>query len=159
MIQRTLVLLKPDAVQRSVAGELITRFERAGLKMVGAKMVWCTPEMAKQHYKAHVGKPFYPGLEGMITEGPVLALALEGVNAVENVRRLVGSTIPAQAPPGTIRGDYAHVTMEHANEQGKAVKNLIHASGNAAEADAEVALWFTPGELHSYKAVHDVHVM
>jgi nucleoside-diphosphate kinase len=159
MIERTLVLLKPDAVQRCVSGEILSRFERAGLKVVGMKMVWCTPEMAKKHYKAHVSKPFYPGLEGTITEGPVIAIALEGIKAVENVRKMVGPTEPFKAPPGTIRGDYAHITMEAANARGKAVRNLVHASGNLEEAKEELALWFRNEDLHTYKTVHEAVVM
>mgnify|MGYP001575332918 CR=1 FL=1 len=159
MIQRTLVLLKPDAVQRAVMGEIITRLERAGFKVVGCKMVWVDREFSKKHYAEHVRKPFYPGLESLITAGPVLAMVVEGVEAVHNVRKMVGATEPKGAQPGTIRGDYAHVSYGYADEKKIGIKNLIHASENVEVAEREVDLWFTPEELHSYKTVHDVHIL
>lgn len=159
MIERTLVLLKPDAVQRCFAGEIITRFERAGLKMVGMKMVWVDKDFSKQHYAEHVEKGFYPGLESMITEGPVVALVLEGVEAIGTVRKMVGATEPKAAAPGTIRGDFAHVSYGYADQQNIGVKNLIHASANTEDAEKEVALWFTEKEMHSYKTVHDAHIL
>ncbi|PIN81973.1 nucleoside-diphosphate kinase [Candidatus Woesearchaeota archaeon CG10_big_fil_rev_8_21_14_0_10_30_7] len=159
MIEKTLILLKPDAVQRCFCGEIISRFERAGLKIIGMKMVWVSKEQSKEHYKSHLEKPFYPGLEKFITQGPVLAMVLEGIDTVEIVRKLVGSTIPKEAQPGTIRGDYAHMSMQHANEKGKCVPNLIHASGNKEEAEYEINLWFTKKELHTYKTVHDVQTI
>ena len=158
MIERTLVLLKPDAVQRGFMGELITRFERAGLKFVGMKMKWVDLDFSKKHYAAHVEKSFYPGLEQMITEGPVLALVLEGINAAALVRKMVGGTEPHSAAPGTIRGDYAQHSYAHSDAAGKAIKNLIHASGNSEEAKEEIKLWFDDIELHSYKTVHEMHV-
>jgi len=158
MIERTLVLVKPDGVQRKLVGEIIARFEKVGLKIVGMKMVWIDKEFSKEHYKAHVGKSFYPFLEEMITEGPVVAMVLEGVHSVEAVRKMVGATEPHQAAPGTIRGDYAHVTTEYANGKKTGVKNLVHASGNDAEAVEEVKLWFKPDEMHTYNTVHDIHL-
>jgi nucleoside-diphosphate kinase len=134
------------------------RFEDAGLKFVGMKMVWVDKEFSKKHYSAHVKKPFYAGLEKMITEGPVLALALEGIHSVELVRKMVGGTEPKSALPGTIRGDFAQHSYEYADSKGKAIKNLIHASGNAEEAKKEVELWFDKDELHTYKTVHEIHV-
>ncbi|MBI5390102.1 nucleoside-diphosphate kinase [Candidatus Woesearchaeota archaeon] len=159
MIERTLVLIKPDGVQRSLTGELIQRFERVGLKIVGMKMAWVDKAFSQKHYAAHVKKPFYAGLEKMITEGPVIAMVFEGIHAVELVRKIVGPTEPRKAPPGTIRGDYAQHSYEYADKKGIAIKNLIHASGTKDEADVEVALWFKNNELHSYKTVHDVHVL
>ncbi len=158
MIERTLVLLKPDAVQRGLMGEIITRFEKVGLKVAGCKLVWIDRAASQKHYGAHVGKKFYKVLEDYIVSGPVLALCLEGVHAVENVRKLIGATEPLKASPGTIRGDYSHVSMAHADATGKSVANLIHASGTSAEAQQEVALWFKDEELHSYKTVHEEHV-
>lgn len=157
MMEKTLVLIKPDGVKRGLIGELISRFEKVGLKLAGMKMVWVDEKFSKEHYKAHVEKAFYPGLEAMITEGPVVAMALEGVGAVELVRKMVGSTEPKSAAPGTIRGDYAHISYEKADNDGKAIKNLIHASGNKEEAKEEVALWFEDKELHSYNTVHEEH--
>jgi len=158
MIERTLVLVKPDGVQRKLIGEIVTRFEKVGMKIVGMKMVWIDKEFSKKHYQAHVEKSFYPMLEATITEGPVIAMVLEGVHAVEAVRKMVGATEPHKAAPGTIRGDYAHVSSEYANSKKTGVKNLVHASGNKEEADVEVNLWFSPKELHTYKTVHDIHV-
>jgi nucleoside-diphosphate kinase len=159
MLDQTLVLIKPDGVQRGLSGEIIHRFERVGLKIVGIKMFWVNKEFAKKHYKAHVDKPFYKGLEAMITEGPVIAMVLEGIHAVELVRKMVGGTEPKSAAPGTIRGDYAHVSYEYADKKGIAIKNLIHASGNKEEAKTEVELWFDKKELHSYKTVHEIHTL
>ena len=159
MKEQTLVLIKPDGVQRGLIGELTTRFEKAGLTIIGMKMVWIDKAFAKKHYSAHVKKSFYPTLEAMITEGPVVAMVLEGVHAVEQVRKMVGPTEPRKAPPGTIRGDYAHVSYEYADKKGVAVKNLIHASGNKAEAKQEIKLWFKKQELHTYQTVHQKHTM
>jgi len=159
MIERTLVLLKPDAVQRSIMGKIITRFEDAGLKIIGMKMVWVDKDFSKKHYKAHVKKEFYKGLENFITSGPVVAMVIEGISAVETVRKIVGSTEPKSAQPGTIRGDFAHHSYEYTDKKGITIKNLIHASGNKKEANEEVKLWFDDKELHSYSTVHDLHVL
>ncbi len=159
MIGRTLILVKPDGVQRGLIGDIISRFERVGLKIVAMKMKWVTPEFSKQHYRAHLEKKFYPCLEKMITEGPVLAAVLEGVEAVELVRKIVGPTEPKSALPGTIRGDYAHISYLQADKKGIGVKNIIHASGNKEEAKEEINLWFKPEEIHTYKTVHEIHVM
>lgn len=158
MIERTLVLIKPDGVQRALSGEIINRFEKAGLKIVGLKMMWIDKEFSKKHYSEHIGKKFYEGLEKFITEGPLIAMVLEGVDAVKNVRRLVGSTAPNEAMPGTIRGDYAHVSYEYADKNGKSIKNLIHASGNKEDAEKEIDLWFAPEQLFEYKRADENHV-
>lgn len=159
MIERTLVVIKPDGVQRCLVGEILGRFEKAGLRIVGMRMIWADKDFAAKHYDAHSDKPFFGELVEFISEGPVVAFVLEGVHAVENVRRLVGTTSPHESAPGTIRGDYAHMSMKYASETKKGGKNLIHASGNLEEAKQEVALWFTDEELHSYETVHDKHVM
>ena len=159
MRETSLVLIKPDGVQRGLSGRIIQRFEDAGLKIVGIKMVWVDSDFSKEHYKAHVDKAFYPGLEAMITEGPVIAMAIEGLHAVSLVRKMVGGTEPKGANPGTIRGDFAHVSYEYADKAGIAIKNLIHASGNIEEAKSEVAMWFTDKELHTYATVHEKHTM
>ena len=126
--------------------------------MVGMKMVWVDKEFSQKHYAEHVEKPFYTGLETMITMGPVLALAVEGVDAIANVRKMVGGTEPKTAAPGSIRGDYAHVSYGHADEKGIGVKNLIHASANTEDAEKELALWFKEEDVHTYKTVHEVHI-
>ncbi len=162
MIERTLVLVKPDGVKRSLAGEIISRFEKVGLKIIGMKMAWIDKEFAKKHYGEDIAKKH--GVEvrerllNYISEGPVIAMVLEGVDAVNVVRKIVGSTYPNEAPAGTIRGDYAHISKVYANTKEIHVKNLIHASGTKEEAKVEVNLWFKNNELHSYKGVHDEHL-
>jgi len=158
MMEQTLVLLKPDTVQRGLMGEILTRFEKVGLKIVGMKMVWVDSEFSKKHYSAHVDKAFYAGLEKMITEGPVVAIALEGLHAVELVRKMVGGTEPKEAVPGTIRGDYAQHSYSYTDNKGIAIKNLVHASGNIEEAKQEINLWFSPEEIFKYSTVHEMHV-
>ena len=158
MIEKSLVIVKPDGVERGLIGEILKRFENAGLKIIGMKMVWIDKKFAGEHYKAHKSKPFFRELVEFITEGPVVAFVLEGVHAVENVRRLVGATSPHQAAPGTIRGDFAHLSMAYASKKGLGGKNIIHASGTKKEADEEIKLWFGKNELHSYSTVHEKHV-
>ncbi len=158
LMEKTLVLLKPDAVQRSLVGNIVTRFENAGLKIVGMKMIWVDNDFSKKHYSAHVSKKFYPGLEKFITEGPVIAMVIEGIKSIEVVRKIVGSTEPSKALPGTVRGDFAHHAYEYADKKGIAIKNLIHASDSKKNAEKEIELWFKKKELHSYKTVHEMHV-
>ena len=159
MIEQTLILLKPDAVQRCIAGQIILRFENAGLKIIGMKMVRVDKDFSKKHYEAHVEKRFYKGLEKFITTGPVVAIALEGISSVDTVRKMTGSTEPKTALPGTIRGDYAHHSYEYTDDKGIAIKNLIHASGTKKEAKREITLWFKESELYNYKTVHEIHVL
>ena len=158
MIERSLVIIKPDGVERGIIGEIIKRFENAGLKLGGMKMAWIDRNFAEQHYKAHKSKPFFKELVEFITEGPVVAFVAEGVHAVENVRKLVGPTSPHEALPGTIRGDFAHISMAYASKKGSGGKNVIHSSGSKKEADEEIGLWFAKDELHSYSTVHEKHV-
>jgi len=158
MIEQTFVAMKPDALMRGLVGECLKRFENSGLKIVGMKMVWVDKEFSKQHYADHVDKPFYKGLEEYIISGPVVAIVLQGVNAVEVVRKIVGPTEPGTAQPGTIRGDYAHHFMSYADTKGKSVMNLIHASGNRDDAQKEIALWFSKQELFKYKLNSEYHV-
>ncbi len=122
------------------------------------KMVQASEDILREHYSEHVDKDFYEGLRDFMQEGPVIAMVWEGVNAVENIRKLVGETAPKEAHPGTIRGDFAHVSFEHADEEGKAVKNLIHASGELEEAKEEVAIWFDEDEIHDYTRSDVRHV-
>lgn len=159
MIERTLVLMKPDAVQRGLVGEIIQRFEKVGFKIVGMKMVLVDKKFSQEHYAEHVQKSFYPGLEALITMGPTIAVVLEGVEAVHNVRKMVGATEPKGAVPGTIRGDYAHVSYGYADKKGIGIKNLIHASDTPENAKKEIKLWFTEKELHTYTTVHDAHIL
>jgi len=135
--ERTLVLVKPDGVQRALIGEIIGRFERTGLKLVGMKLVRVTESMAAQHYAEHAQRPFYPGLIKFITSGPVVAMCIEGPGAVASVRRLMGATNPQESAPGTIRGDLG-VDIG---------RNLVHGSATLDDAAREVAIFFDPKEL------------
>lgn len=160
-MEQTLIIFKPDVLQRGLLGEIITRFERVGLKIVAAKI--SHPD--KQHYFDHyetIGKmvsrrgqeAFDVTLEYMQT-GPVMAVVLEGISAVENVRKMVGTTEPKSATPGTIRGDYAHISFEYANSKGLSIPNLVHASGDVDEAKQEIKHWFKSDEIFDYPSVHD----
>jgi nucleoside-diphosphate kinase len=152
-LERTLVLLKPDAVARGVIGRLLTRFEDALLKVVACKMVWMDADLARRHYfdlEERFGPAVYNAMAEFMESGPVLALVLEGVEAVACTRKLVGSTYPDQAPPGTIRGDFAHMSRAYANERGIAVANLVHASGSVDDAAHEIDVWFSKDEIHEY---------
>jgi nucleoside-diphosphate kinase len=158
MIERTLVVIKPDGVQRKIVGTIISRFEAVGLKIVAMKMVWLNRDFSKKHYAAHIKKPFYKFLEDFIVAGPVVAMVLEGVHAVETVRKHTGSTEPFSAAPGTIRGDFAHHSYKHSDKKGIAIKNIIHASEKPSDAKKEIELWFSAEEIHSYKTADEEHV-
>jgi len=140
MLERTLVLLKPDCVQRRLAGRVIARFEDKGLNLIAMKMMRVTTELARKHYVEHVEKPFYPGLEAFITGGPIVAMVVEGPMAIQVVRNMVGVTDGLEADAGTIRGDYSSSKQ----------MNLIHASDGAESAAREIDVFFTPGELCPY---------
>jgi len=155
MIERSLVLIKPDGVARGLIGEIITRFEKSGMKLIGMKMLQMDDKLAEKHYSAHIGKPFYAPLVKLMTSSPLLAFCIEGVDAIENVRKLVGATEPKSSLPGTIRGDYSHISYEHADEKGVGIPNLVHASGDKEDAKKEVAIWFTEEELMKYEATCD----
>ena len=138
--ERTLVLVKPDGVQRLLTGRILARFEERGLKIVGLKLVHVDREFAERHYAVHRERPFFASLVAFITSGPLVAAALEGPDAIALVRMMVGATRPNEAAPGTIRGDFALETAQ----------NLIHASDAPETAVAELELWFRPEELLSY---------
>ena len=160
-IERTLVLLKPDAVTRGLVGRVLARFEDALLKIVGSKMVWMGAELSRQHYfdlEDRFGPEVYNAVAVFMQTGPVFAFVLEGVDAVAIVRKLVGATYPDQAAPGTIRGDFAHQSKAYANANGLAVANLVHASANAVEAKREIDVWFAEGELHDYQTLAERYV-
>jgi len=160
-IERTLILFKPDAVQRGVVGEILSRFERVGLKIVGTKMLAPSREHYYKHYE-EIGqvitrrgeKTFNNVLDNMI-DGPVIAMVLEGIEAVELVRKLVGSTEPKSSAPGTIRGDFSHMSYGYGDEQDKGIPNLIHASGDASDAAQEIPHWFTEAELYDYSVLNE----
>lgn len=161
-MERTLVLIKPDGVQRGLIGRILQRFEDAGLKIAGLKMVWVDEKFASDHYfdvaERRGQKVFKANVDFMI-EGPVLALALDGVEAIATVRKMVGDTEPKSALPGTIRGDFSHQSYEWTNQTAstKAIRNLIHASSSSDDAKKELALWFKGSELHGYQTVHEKH--
>ena len=140
-MQRTLVLIKPDAVQRGLIGEIICRLERRGLLMVGGKFMMVSQDLAETHYGAHKGKPFYKGLIKYITSSPIFAMIWEGPDVIKAVRHTMGATDPFEAEPGTIRHDFALGVG----------RNLTHASDSPESAEKEIALWFKPEEYVSWK--------
>jgi len=161
LMERTLIILKPDAVERGIVGEILTRFEKVGLKIVGVKML--KPDY--DHYFAHYekigkmisrrGQKAFDVTLAMMTKGPVIAVALEGGEAASLVRKMVGATEPKTAAPGTIRGDYAHMSFAYADAQDVGVPNIIHASGDAEEAKQEIAHWFSENELFDYATTNE----
>lgn len=156
-VERTFVALKPDAVKRGLMGKIINQFEEAGFKIMGMKMIQATDQLLEQHYEEHVDKPFYDDLADYMKEGPVVGMVLEGVHAAENVRKIVGDTSAKDAHPSTIRGRFAHMSMEHADEAGSNYKNLVHAS-EPGEAEREIEIWFEDEELHDYTHTQTEHV-
>ena len=160
-MERTLILLKPDTLQRGIAGEILTRFERVGLKLVAAKMLQPDRDHFFHHYEtigqmiSRRGQQAFDVTLDLMMIGPVLAVVLEGVEAVSQVRKMVGTTEPKSAQPGTIRGDFAHVSFAHADTHGIGIPNLIHASGDPEEAQKEIAHWFEDSEIYSYETAHE----
>lgn len=140
-MERTLILAKPDAVQRGLVGEIVSRFERRGLQIIGMKLMSVSTELASEHYKEHVGKPFFKGLVEYITSTPVVAMVVEGPNAIELCRTTIGATNPVAAAPGSIRGDLAI----------QVGRNLVHGSDSAASAKREIDLFFKAAELFDYE--------
>src|SRR5215470_6624096 len=156
MRERTLVVLKPDAVARGLAGRIIQRFEDASLKIIGMKMRAMDADFTRRHYfdlEERLGPAVYNATANFMQRGPVIALVVEGEDAVSTVRKIVGTTFPNEAQPGSIRGDFAHQSKAVAVATGKAVANLVHASGNREEAQYEVNLWFGKTELFEYKSI------
>ena len=183
--EKTLVLIKPDAIKKSLSGQIISRLESVGLKIIAIKMLWADENLASQHYyldeewaksvyektlasykkegremkfKDHksMGKHIQSGLINFLKEAPVIAIVLEGTHAVEIVRKIIGSTEPRSSTPGTIRSDFASIeSYPKADLENRAVRNLIHASDSVENAKREISLWFSPNEIHSYKNIHD----
>lgn len=160
-IERTLILFKPDAVQRGVVGEIVTRFERVGLKIIGTKMI--APDEAKLHghyeeigqLATRKGETVYGNTVTMMNAGPIIAMVLEGVEAIELVRKLVGPTEPKSAAPGTIRGDFSHMSYGYGDAASKGIPNLLHASGDVADAKREIPHWFSDDELYDYSVLNE----
>ena len=140
MSERTLILIKPDGVQRLLVGRIIERYEQRGLRIVGLKLMTVERGLAERHYAEHREKPFFPGLVEFITSAPLVAMAVEGPNAIKVCRDINGATRPNEAAPGTIRGDFALETSQ----------NIVHASDSPESAERELALWFSAGELLEY---------
>lgn len=191
-MEKTLVILKPDAVERGLIGDIITRFEKVGLKIIGAKFISADEDVLNKHYPADredfvrglgantlrsyeemgldpneqfgtvdalkIGHEVRDWLVDFMTSGPVFAMVLEGPHAIEIVRKLVGTTLPQKSAPGTIRGDHSFDSSYLANTGKRPIRNLIHASGNAEEAEFETGLWFSETELHSYDTIHQKHM-
>ncbi len=164
IMERTLIVLKPDAIQRGLIGEILQRFEKVGLKVVGMKMLQPTREHYFEHYEtigkviSRRGQEVFDVTLDFMMEGPVVAVVLEGIEAADLVRKMVGATEPKSAQPGTIRGDYSHISFDYANNVAKtSIPNVIHASGDATEAQLEIAHWFAENELYDYETVHEKH--
>lgn len=163
-IEQTLVLLKPDALERGLVGEITQRFERVGLKIVAMKMLLPTKEHAEGHYTEDLairrGEHIRKLMVEMLTSGPIVAIVFEGIEAVELVRKMIGSTEPKSSPPGTIRGDYAHVSFKHVDSDPNIkMYNLIHGSANLEEAKQEIAVWFKPEEIVQHDPLYTKHTL
>lgn len=160
-VEQTLVVFKPDAMQRGLVGEILTRFERVGLRIVGTKMLAPDNEHYYKHYeeigklRTRAGEHIFDITLQMMSAGPVIAMVFEGVEAVALVRKLVGTTEPKSSAPGTIRGDFSHMSYGYADAEDKGIPNLIHASGDPAEAEKEISHWFSGDELFDYEALHE----
>ncbi len=157
MIERTLVLIKPDALQRQLVGEIIGRFERVGLKIVAMELRQPDKSLVEKHYQEHHGKDFYPMLEQTLLEAPVVAMVLEGIGAVALVRKLVGATEPAAAAPGTIRGDLCQLSYQYVTAHNQVIRNAVHGSANLEDATREVALWFPSDMFCEYPIAGEEH--
>jgi len=183
MMERSLVLIKPDAVQRGLVGEIISRFEKCGLKIIGMKMVYADKAIAGEHYaddkewlesvgaktkesyakkgvelketSLEIGQRIRNQLMDFISMSPVVALCIEGHNAVKHIRKIVGATAPADAAPGTIRGDLSFDTYKLSDESGRPIQNLIHASGEVHEGERETKIWFKEDELHAWQRIDE----
>ena len=144
-LERSLVLIKPDGVQRGLIGEIIKRLEQRGLKLVAAKFMWVSDQLAQTHYAVHLGKPFYNGLINYICSAPVMAMVWEGQDAITAIRQTMGATNPTVAAPGTIRHDFAIISS----------RNLTHASDSIENSEKEIALWFKPDELAAWSKIDE----
>ena len=152
--ERTFVLVKPDGVKRGLIGEVLKRYERAGLQIVAAKLVSCSHDMAARHYEEHKEKDFFKSLTDLLTSGPSLAIALEGAHAIEVVRKINGDTEPRTAAPGTIRGDFTHMGYGRSKELSGTIYNVVHASDSKESAARELDIWFSENDfVDSYKTV------
>ena len=141
-MERTLIIVKPDGVKRGLVDKIVERYEEKGLKVVALKKVRATQALLKKHYSAHIGKSFYAGLEKFMTSGDVVPFVLEGKDAIKRAREITGATDTSKAIKGTVRGDWGTDSGEKADKEGRAIENLVHASGTREEAETEIRLWF-----------------
>ncbi len=159
--ERTLIVFKPDAVQRGIVGEILSRFEKVGLKIVGVKMLKPSNDHFFHHYEtigkliSRRGQKTFDTVLEVMADGPVIAYILEGIEAVNLVRKMTGATESKSALPGTIRGDYSHMSFAHADEEAIGLPNILHASADSEEAKLEIAHWFSESELFEYETVHE----
>lgn len=167
-MERSLVVVKPDGVVRGLVGDVIKRFEQRGMKIIGLKLMHVGRKFAEKHYTEDIskkhGKKVREGLLRYITEGPVVAFVIEGVSAVDVVRKIAGTTYPDEALIGTIRGDFAHISKKYANSKETAkltpgLRNVVHTSGSKKEAEIEVKMWFSESELYTYSLVNEKHIL
>ena len=162
MIEKTLILIKPDGVERGLVGTILSRFENAGIKIAALKMVKVEKETALKHYDEDLakrrGEKIREVMVEYVSKGTVVAAVLEGVSVIEVVRKITGDTEPKAALPGTIRGDYTHMSYDHADESEGPVKNVIHASSSKEDAEREIPLWFSESEIQDYQGVSEKHV-
>ena len=162
-VEQTLVLIKPDGVKRGLVGEVLKRFEQRGLKIVALKLTKVNKEFAKKHYTDDIekrrGKEVRDRLIEYISDEPIIAIVIEGVDAISNVRKICGDTESKSALPGTIRGDFSHVSYKYADDKKLAVKNIIHSSSNQDDAKYEINLWFKKDDIHKYKLSADEHFL
>ncbi len=157
--EKTLVLIKPEGVTRHLVGRIIERLENAGLKIIGMKMVRSNVEQAGKHYRQDIAEKYGESVRSSllrhIQEGPIITIVLEAVDAIAVTRKIIGSTYPNTAAPGTIRGDFGHISKDYANEKKIPVRNLIHASADKSDADTEIPIWFSESELSDYQTMHE----
>ena len=161
MIEKTLVLIKPDGVERGIVGRIISRFEDAGIKIAALRMVKVEKDTALKHYDEDLaerrGEKIRDTMVNYVSGSVVVAAVLEGVNVIEVVRKITGDTEPKSALPGTIRGDFTHMSYDHADKTDGPVKNVIHASSSKEDAEKEIPLWFSEEEIQDYEGVHEKH--
>lgn len=162
MIEQTLILIKPDGVQRGLIGEITKRFEQRGLKIIGMKMLKAERTLAEKHYNKSIaekyGEKVRENLLKYLIASPVIAMVIQGSNAIATVRKIVGNTYPGEADIGTIRGDFCHVSKRYTKNLKKALPNLVHASENKQDAESEIKLWFSDNEIQNYNLAAEEHL-
>lgn len=159
VVEKTFIMVKPDGIQRGLTGEILTRFEKSGFKIIGMKFIHVEKEFAEKHYSDLSDKPFFGSLVDFLSGAPVFAFVIEGASAISRVRKMVGETEPSASAPGTIRGDFAHMDFKRADSTGSPLPNLIHASDSVEGAEKEIGLWFSKEELfENYETVHNKYM-